>query len=76
MGGAGGASGAGNGGAGSNGCPTGCEAQSSGFCGSEQVTWVCTSTFVPNVFLDAGCTDPATQVPRYCCPSTFKPECQ
>jgi hypothetical protein len=57
-------------------CPAACEPQIEGFCGEEQVTWVCTGTGVPyQEFIDAGCTDPATQVPRLCCPATYKSEC-
>ena len=56
-------------------CPSGCEPQANGACGSERVTWVCNGQFTPREFLDAGCTDPGTQVPRFCCPPTFKPEC-
>jgi hypothetical protein len=57
-------------------CPAACEPQIEGFCGEGQVTWVCTGTGVPyQEFIDAGCTDPATQVPRLCCPATYKSEC-
>jgi hypothetical protein len=58
------------------GCPAGCTPQPSGLCGSTLVTWVCTGGFDGNLFRDAGCTDPGTQVPRFCCEPTFKPECQ
>jgi hypothetical protein len=27
------------------------------------------------VLIDAGCEDLATQIPRFCCPVSFKPEC-
>jgi hypothetical protein len=59
------------------GCPESCEPQAGGFCGQEQVTWVCSSpgTIPVQEFMDGGCTDPFTQVPRYCCPPTFKSEC-
>jgi hypothetical protein len=56
-------------------CPTDCEAQPSGLCGDDEITWVCFSAPVPD-FVAAGCTDAFTQVPRFCCPSTFLPECQ
>ncbi len=56
-------------------CPAGCEPQESGFCGSEQITWVCSGAFDSQIFRDAGCTDPGTQVPRYCCAPTALPGC-
>jgi hypothetical protein len=58
-------------------CPAGCEAQPRGLCGEDEVTWVCTTSPIPvEEFMNGGCVDQFTQVPRYCCPSTFKPECQ
>jgi hypothetical protein len=58
-------------------CPTGCEPQPRGLCGEDEVTWVCTTSPIPvEEFMSGGCVDQFTQVPRYCCPSTFKPECQ
>ena len=68
----------GEGGAGALECPSGCEAGSEPFCEGDGVTWVC---FGPGpidyqALLDGGCTDLATQVPRYCCPASFHPECQ
>lgn len=58
-------------------CPETCEPQASGVCGSDKATWVCTSSPIPvQDFMNGGCTDAFTQVPRYCCPPTFKPECQ
>lgn len=57
-------------------CPTGCTPQMGGLCGSDRITWVCTSSPFPSEeFRNGGCTDAGTQVPRYCCPTTFKPEC-
>jgi hypothetical protein len=59
-------------------CPSMCEPQPGGLCGDEQITWVCSlpGPLPVQEFLDGGCTDAFTQVPRYCCPPTFKPECQ
>jgi hypothetical protein len=56
------------------GCPMGCEPE--GECGKDRTTWVCTGPGDWNVLVDAGCQDLATQVPRYCCPATFMPECR
>jgi hypothetical protein len=58
-------------------CPEGCEASSEGFCNGDGVTWVCgfSGTFDVSDLIEAGCEDLATQIPRYCCPATFKPEC-
>lgn len=60
-------------------CPTGCEPSAETFCGDDGITWVCGAAgaqYDPNALLDGGCTDLATQIPRYCCPKTFHPECQ
>jgi hypothetical protein len=57
-------------------CPEGCEANE-GACGMGMVTWACfTGPFDFKPFRDAGCMDLATQVPRFCCPPSFLPECQ
>jgi hypothetical protein len=56
-------------------CPAGCEAQIDGACGDGAITWVCTSSFDPMEFLDGGCDDLGSQVPRYCCPPSFRSEC-
>jgi hypothetical protein len=41
------------------------------------VTWVCwNGAFDYQAFMDGGCTDAATQVPRMCCPPDFATECQ
>jgi hypothetical protein len=60
-------------------CPEGCEASTETFCDEQGgVTWVCGASggFDPSELLDSGCTDLGTQIPRYCCPATFKPECR
>jgi hypothetical protein len=57
-------------------CPAGCEPQPQGLCGMDAITWVCTGSPPWMEFQAAGCTDPGTQVPRYCCPDTYLPECQ
>jgi hypothetical protein len=59
-------------------CPAGCSAGSEAFCQDGGVTWVC---FGPgaidyNALIEGGCTDLATQVPRFCCPASFRPDCQ
>jgi hypothetical protein len=81
----GGSSGAGEAGVGAEGgegggpaveCPTACEPQAQGACGNNGVTWVCFGAGEPPDFEAGGCTDLATQVPRFCCPPTFLPECQ
>ena len=60
-------------------CVEGCEASTSP-CQEDGVSWVCGigsgTSFDQAQLLDAGCMDLGTQVPRYCCPATFKPECQ
>jgi hypothetical protein len=58
-------------------CPADCTPEQGGFCGDDLVTWVCTGSIIPiEEFSAAGCDDAGSQVPRYCCPPTFKPECQ
>ncbi len=59
-------------------CPAGCTAGSETFCQDGGVTWVCVGPGPSGdqELLDAGCTDLFTQVPRYCCPASFRPECQ
>jgi hypothetical protein len=39
--------------------------------------WICygSEAFDHQGLLDAGCVDLLTQVPRYCCPESFFPEC-
>jgi hypothetical protein len=57
-------------------CPEGCE-PSEGTCGTDGITWVClTSGSGWEAFQEGGCHDLGTQVPRFCCPETFKPECR
>jgi hypothetical protein len=58
-------------------CPVDCTPEQGGLCGDDLVTWVCTGSEIPvDVFTRAGCDDPGTQVPRFCCHPTFKAECQ
>jgi hypothetical protein len=44
------------------------------------VSWVCyvSGGGIPGYqdLIEAGCVDLATQIPRLCCPATFKPECR
>jgi hypothetical protein len=60
-------------------CPAECE-PSEGTCGTDGVTWVCyigggvSADY--QALIDGGCQDLATQIPRFCCPATFKPECR
>jgi hypothetical protein len=54
----------------------GCEPEQNAFCGEDLVTWVCSGAFDYQSFMDAGCMDPGTQVPRMCCPAEFLSECQ
>jgi hypothetical protein len=59
-------------------CPAGCTAGSEPFCQDGGVTWVC---FGPgptnyNALIEGGCTDLGTQVPRFCCPASFRADCQ
>lgn len=64
--------GAGDGGA----CHQACTAQnSSAFCEQDEVTWVCQSGFDFELF-NSECRDAATGAIRYCCPASFKGECQ
>jgi hypothetical protein len=58
-------------------CPPGCEAGES-TCDDGGVTWVCgiMGAFDATELVEAGCRDLATQIPRFCCPASFKPECQ
>jgi hypothetical protein len=32
--------------------------------------------FGGNELVEAGCQDLGTQIPRFCCPAAFKPECR
>jgi hypothetical protein len=60
-------------------CPEGCQPSTEGFCDEDGgVTWVCgfDGPFDSAALEEGGCADLFTQVPRYCCPATFKPECQ
>jgi hypothetical protein len=59
-------------------CPEGCEPNTETFCDEGGVTWACGASggFDASELVEAGCTDLGTQVPRYCCPATFKPECR
>lgn len=57
-------------------CPVGCTTENAGnFCGSAQVTWVCNTGFDSDLF-NSNCTDAATNAIRYCCPKSFRPQCQ
>ncbi len=64
----------------SSSCPAGCEPTESTCTagGTDRVTWVCYpngTSFGYQELMEAGCQDLATQVPRFCCPAAFKPEC-
>lgn len=49
---------------------------SAGICGDVPGNvWICDGPFDRQALIDAGCVDLATQIPRYCCPDTFFPEC-
>jgi hypothetical protein len=55
----------------------GCEFSGDGLCDSRGlVTWVCFGAFDYQAFMDAGCEDAGSQVPRMCCPPDFMTECQ
>jgi hypothetical protein len=59
-------------------CPSGCSPSPSAVpCQGGVVTWVCAGPgpFDYDALLDGGCTDLFTQVPRFCCPLSFRPEC-
>jgi hypothetical protein len=68
---------------GEGGMPASCSAggcvPEMGFCGEKWVTWVCLMPAEDPTFweraLKSGCTDPGSQVPRLCCPTSFMPEC-
>lgn len=60
-------------------CPSGCSPTgSAAFCQDGGVTWVCSGPgpIDYDALTHGGCTDLATQVPRFCCPASFRPECQ
>jgi hypothetical protein len=54
-------------------CPTDC--RPNGPCLGEQISWLCGNGFNDQEFVDGGCTDQATALPRYCCPPEFFPDC-
>jgi hypothetical protein len=57
-------------------CPAACQPRSGGGCLDEQVSWVCEGSPAPyEEFIDGGCMDTGSQVLRFCCPTSFKPEC-
>jgi hypothetical protein len=57
-------------------CPEQCTPEENAFCGAGVITWVCLGGPNFQEFLDAGCTDAGTQVPRLCCPEDYLVECQ
>lgn len=76
VGGAGGVGAAGGGGAPPITECLGCEATTESFGDQECQVWAC---FAPGEGIqrlsEAGCTDLATQVPRFCCPPGVEPDC-
>jgi hypothetical protein len=57
-------------------CHQACTSQNaSAFCGQDEVTWVCQAGFDYELF-NSECRDAATGAIRYCCPPSFKGECQ
>ena len=70
----GGASGSSAGGAaGAMGCGD-CEPTTESFGDDDCQVWICFGSGAQQL-VDAGCTDLATQVPRYCCPRNVSIEC-
>jgi hypothetical protein len=55
-------------------CDVGCAPSNAGsFCGANEQQWECHGGYDPQAF--AACRDPGTNLPRYCCPTTFQPTC-
>jgi hypothetical protein len=45
------------------------------FCQPGEVQWECRGLVIDPAFRTT-CRDPATHIPRYCCPSSFLSQCQ
>jgi hypothetical protein len=57
-------------------CPADCTSGTSAGCAAGQVSWTCGNGFDYQEFIDAGCTDQATGLPRFCCPPEAFSGCQ
>jgi hypothetical protein len=56
-------------------CPADCTRGTTAGCSAGQVSWTCGNNHDYQEFIDAGCTDQATGLPRYCCAPEFHPDC-
>jgi hypothetical protein len=54
-------------------CATDC--RPTGPCTSGEVSWTCGNGWDHQEFVDGGCTDQGTALPRYCCPPEFHAGC-
>jgi hypothetical protein len=55
-------------------CATDC--RPAGACVGGEVSWTCGNAWDHQQFVDGGCTDQGTALPRYCCPPEFYPDCK
>jgi hypothetical protein len=64
-------------GTGSGGAPTcATDCRPAGACVGGEVSWTCGNGWDHQEFVDGGCTDQGTALPRYCCPPEFHADCK
>jgi hypothetical protein len=58
-------------------CDVGCTpSTTSTFCQSNEVQWMCQGPSWNDALFRASCRDPATNLPRFCCPPSFLSQCR